>query len=164
MAQPIQISTSNSLKKPRTIGKLAKEAGVNIETIRFYERRGLLRQPKPSSSRWRTYDDSAVWVLHYIKLGRELGFTLAEIKKVMRHIGRGKQFCASFQNALQEKIGLVRARIEELHNIQVQLKKAHADCLVRSGTGYCPIADRCSAAFSLPLAQTIKRKFKGDQS
>ena len=67
---------------PRTIGKLAKEAGVNVETIRFYERRGLLRQPRLPTSGWRVYDDSAVWVIHYIKLGRQLGFSLGEPENV----------------------------------------------------------------------------------
>ena len=61
---------SEASPRPRTIGKLAKEAKVNVETIRFYERRGLLRQPKAPATGWRVYEDSAVWVIHYIKLAR----------------------------------------------------------------------------------------------
>ncbi len=52
---------SEASPRPRTIGKLAKEAKVNVETIRLYERRGLLRPPKTPATGWRVYDDSAVW-------------------------------------------------------------------------------------------------------
>jgi MerR family mercuric resistance operon transcriptional regulator len=85
--------------RPRTIGRLAKEAGVHVETIRFYERRGLLRQPKSPASGWRVYDLSAVWILHYIKLGRQLGFTLSELKTLLANVDSGKMFCKSVQQA-----------------------------------------------------------------
>src|SRR5260370_29676239 len=95
---------SEASPRPRTIGKLAKEAKVNVETIRFYERRGLLRRPKRPVSGWRVYDDSAVWVIHYIKLARQLGFTLGEIRRVMGSLGGGKSFFASVQGAYGDKI------------------------------------------------------------
>lgn len=62
------LSKGSLRARPRTIGRLAEEAGVSVETIRFYERRGLLRQPRTPVSGWRVYDPSAVWTLHYINL------------------------------------------------------------------------------------------------
>jgi len=88
-----KIEKDEPVARPRTIGRLAEEAGVNVETIRFYERSGLLRQPKAPVSGWRVYDGSAVWIIHYIKLGRQLGFTLAELKALLANVGTGKRFC-----------------------------------------------------------------------
>jgi DNA-binding transcriptional MerR regulator len=143
---------------PRTIGKLAKEAGVNVETIRFYERRGLLRQPRLPTSGWRVYDDSAVWVIHYIKLGRQLGFSLGELKTLLANVGGGASFCVSVQKAYEGKIGLLGKRIEQLKAMRNGLKKALVACVKRSATGECPIAQRCSAHFALPVAQKLTRR------
>ena len=142
----------------RTIGKLAKEARVNVETIRFYERRGLLLRPKAPVSGWRVYDDSAVWVIHYIKLARQLGFTLAEVKRVMGGLGDGKSFCASVQKAYEDKIGLVGEKIHQLQAMRRELKKALAACLKRSATEDCPMAQRCSPQIAIPTEQMRMRR------
>jgi len=139
--------------KPRTIGRLAEEAGVNVETVRFYERRGLLRQPKTPASGWRVYDLSAVWILHYIKLGRQLGFTLSELKALLAKVGTGKPFCRSVQEAYELKIQLLGQKIEQMKRMQRDLKKALADCMRQSALGNCPIAERCSAPLVVPLGQ-----------
>jgi len=142
----------------RTIGRLAREAGVNVETIRFYERRGLLRQPKPPANGWRTYDDSAVWVVHYIKLGQQLGFTLGEMKKLLAKAGGGKSFCASVQRAYEDKIGLLERKIQQLKAMRRELRKALAACVARSATGQCPIAERCSGQFTVPVSDIQTRR------
>jgi MerR family transcriptional regulator, mercuric resistance operon regulatory protein len=141
--------------EPRTIGKLAKEAKVSVETVRFYERCGLLRQPKLPIRGWRVYDDSAVWVIHYIKLGRELGFSLGELKKLLANVGGGASFCASVQRAYEDKIALLGSRIEQMKAMRKELKKALVDCVKRSATGDCPIAQRCSQQFVLPVGQKL---------
>lgn len=61
----------------RTIGRLAAETGVGIQTIRFYEREGLLEQPTRPESGWRAYDDGSVKLVHFIKRAQALGFSLA---------------------------------------------------------------------------------------
>jgi MerR family mercuric resistance operon transcriptional regulator len=146
--------------KPRTIGRLAEEAGVNVETIRFYERRGLLRQPRAPASGWREYDDSAAWVIHYIKMGRQLGFTLAELKKLMGNVAGGKAFCESVQKAYDDKIRLLEQKIEDMKAMRRDLKKALSACIKRSSTGDCPIAQRCSAQFTEPVVQIANRRQK----
>ena len=137
----------------RTIGRLAEEAGVNVETVRFYERRGLLGQPKTPASGWRVYDSSAVWILHYIKLGRQLGFTLSELKALLAKVGTGRPFCKSVQEAYELKIRLLGHRIEQMKRMRRDLKKALADCMKQSARGNCPIAERCSAPLVVSLGQ-----------
>lgn len=153
-----QLTTSASSPTPRTIGRLAREAGVSVEAIRFYERRGLLRQPKAPVNGWRLYDDSAVWVIHYIKLGRQLGFTLAELKRLMANVQGGKRFCVSVQKAYEDKIQLIGKKIDQLRVARRELKKALAACLLRSATGDCPIAQRCSAQFAVPVGRLTTRR------
>ena len=148
-----ELRTGIPLARPRTIGRLAQEAGVNVETVRFYERRGLLRQPKTPACGWRVYDPSAVWMLHYIKLGRQLGFTLSELKSLLAKVGTGKPFCKSVQKAYELKIRLLGQQIEQMKRMQRELKKALADCIKQSSLGNCPIAERCSAPFVMPLRE-----------
>ena len=148
-----ELRTGIPLARPRTIGRLAQEAGVNVETVRFYERRGLLRQPKTPPCGWRVYDPSAVWILHYIKLGRQLGFTLSELKSLLAKVGTGKPFCKSVQKAYELKIRLLGQQIEQMKKMRRDLKKALADCIKQSAFGNCPIAERCSSPFVMPLRQ-----------
>jgi DNA-binding transcriptional MerR regulator len=67
-----------------TTGQLAKQACVNVETIRFYERRGILKQPRRRRSGYRQYDPGIVRVIRFIKRAQELGFTLAEIEQLLQ--------------------------------------------------------------------------------
>jgi MerR family mercuric resistance operon transcriptional regulator len=144
--------------RPRTIGRLAEQAGVNVETIRFYERRGLLRQPRAPASGWRVYDDSAVWVIHYIKLGRQLGFTLSELKQLMAKVTAGRSFCLSVQRAYEDKIRLLGTKIDQMKAMRRDLKNSLAACIKRSATGDCPIAQRCSVQISEPVVQISNRR------
>ena len=148
-----KLRTGIPLARPRTIGRLAQEAGVNVETVTFYERRGLLLQPKTPASGWRVYDPSAVWILHYIKLRRQLGFTLSELKALLAKVGTGKPFCRSVQEAYELKIRLLGRRIEQMKRMRRDLKKALADCMKQSALGNCPIAERCSAPLVVRLGQ-----------
>ena len=148
-----ELRTSVPPARPRTIGRLAQEAGVNVETVRFYERRGLLQQPKTPVSGWRVYDSRAVWILHYIKLGRQLGFTLSELKALLAKVGTGKPFCRSVQEAYALKIRLLGQRIEQMKRMRRDLTKALADCMKQSALGKCPIAERCTAPLVVPLGQ-----------
>ena len=145
-----KLRTGAATARLRTIGRLAEEVGVSVETIRFYERRGLLRQPKAPASGWRVYDPSAAWTLHYIRLGRQLGFTLSELKTLLAGVGSGKLFCKSVQQAYERKIRLLEDKIVQMKTMRRDLKKAMADCIRQSASGHCPIAERCSAQF-IPL-------------
>ena len=69
--------------KAMKIGEVAKRSGVGIETIRFYEREGLLQEPERRPSGYRQYDESTIKRLEYISRAKELGFTLAEIRELL---------------------------------------------------------------------------------
>ena len=74
-----------------TIGRLAETAGVNVETVRYYERRGLLEQPPRPGQGYRQYSDADVWRLQFIRRGKDLGFTLAEIAELLGPEGDGRR-------------------------------------------------------------------------
>lgn len=66
-----------------TIGQVARQAGVGVETVRFYERQGLLAPPERTTSGYRQYEEEAIWRLRFIRRAKELGFTLNEIKELL---------------------------------------------------------------------------------
>mgnify|MGYP000673699022 CR=1 FL=1 len=70
-----------------TIGKLAKEAGVGVETVRFYERKGLIQKPQKRESGFRTYSQEEVSRIRFIRRAQELGFTLREVKELVKEVG-----------------------------------------------------------------------------
>ena len=76
----------------------------------------------------------------------------------MAGLGGGKPFCASVQRAYEDKIGLVGERIHQLQATRRELKKALAACLKRSATGVCPMAQRCSPQFTVPIEQVRMRR------
>jgi MerR family mercuric resistance operon transcriptional regulator len=116
-----------------TIGKLADAAGVHVETIRYYERRGLLAQPPRSPSGYRLYSADDLWRLQVIARGKRLGFTLAEIADVL---GAGRSAC-DMRAAAQAKLAAIEHKQEELARVHHRLEQlvdlcAHgndADCL-----------------------------------
>ena len=100
-----------------TIGRLAHEAGVNIETIRYYERRGLIRQPPRTSSGYRQYSAADLWRLQFISRAKQLGFTLAEIATLV-----GPDETAPATSVL----ALARAKIRILSDHQTELAATRA--------------------------------------
>ena len=83
----------------RTIGGLAREAGVNVETIRYYQRRGLLAQPERLHGQWRYYGREALLTVRFIKVMQDFGFTLREIKGLLSHFPDLEAFCQSASRA-----------------------------------------------------------------
>ncbi|MDQ4132660.1 MAG: MerR family transcriptional regulator [Actinomycetota bacterium] len=117
-----------------TIGKLADAAGVHVETVRYYERRGLLDQPPRTDSGYRRYSSADLWRLQFIRRAKELGFTLTEITDM---VGPGSRSAASILEATRAKIDAVQARQLELQERERRLERlAHlcergdaADCV-----------------------------------
>lgn len=125
----------------RTIGKLAREAGVGVETIRFYERRGLIPRPRRPAEGYRTYPEEARRELVFIRRAKGLGFTLAEIKDMLRVFrGRGAT-CGEVSDRAGGKLEQVRARIRELRAIERALEKARAACLACPPESHCPVLE-----------------------
>lgn len=120
-----------------TIGKVAAAAGVNVETVRFYHRRGLLAEPKKEAGGFRHYDDNAIAQLRFIKRAQAIGFSLDEIKGLMRLNQPGS--CKQTHDVAVAKLTMVEEKINDLRRIQKTLKQLIKECEVGSDKVSCPI-------------------------
>ncbi|MFJ7208038.1 MerR family transcriptional regulator [Streptomyces sp. NPDC098789] len=125
-------------------GQVAEAAGVNIQTLRYYERRGLLAEPDRSNGGHRLYGDDAVTVLRVIKAAQRLGFTLEEVAELLeagRH--RHGRPAAGLQESAQAKLAEVDAKIADLTTIRTALTAAVAagcdDLTLCAASPCCPI-------------------------
>ena len=125
-----------------TVGKLAKYTGINLETVRYYEKIGLLPVPQRTESGYRVYDDNDVKRILFINRAKELGFTLKEIKELLNlKIESGKK-CGDVKNIAVRKIKNVEKKIEDLIRIKSVLEKLVAQCNNESiTTNECPILE-----------------------
>ena len=125
----------------RTIGRLAKEAGVGVETIRFYERRGLLEQPaRPLEGGYRHYEDDAVRLLRYVRLAQTLGLTLKEIEQLLlRSRESQSNFCRAVRETIEIKLATARAELAALQTLEAELEAFLTSCAARSKDLPCPI-------------------------
>ena len=124
-----------------SIGQLAKRALVNIETIRYYERRGLLPEPSRRKSGYRQYLPDAVARLEFIRHGKELGFTLTEIAELLALRVDPDTSCADVKVRADAKIMDVHEKIRSLLRIEKALIRLAAQCHGQGPTGDCPILD-----------------------
>ena len=124
-----------------SIGQLAKRALVNIETIRYYERRGLLPEPSRRASGYRQYLPDAVARLEFIRHGKELGFTLTEIAELLALRVDPDTSCADVKVRADAKIMDVHEKIRSLLRIEKALTTLAAQCHGQGPTGDCPILD-----------------------
>lgn len=120
----------------RSIGQLAKEAGVNIETIRYYQRRGLIPVPPKRQGGQRHYPESVLRQIAFIRRAQTLGFTLEEIGEIQeiadgRHCARGRDFA-------QRKHAELGERVEVLNRMRRQLAALVKRCDANDGAGDCP--------------------------
>ena len=120
-----------------TIVELAKESGVHLETIRYYEREGLMPAPPRKSSGHRAYPPSAARRLRFIKRVQELGFTLSEIREWLTLRAESDEDCSEVCRQAQEKIGEVRTKIRQVQAIEEALQHLTAGC-----SGDRPISER----------------------
>ncbi len=125
----------------RTIGRLAKEVGVNVETVRYYERLGLIEKPQTTvGTKWRVYQDRALWALRYVKLAQQMGFSLAEISDLLGAKSREPpEFCRGIRAAVSGKLAQVEAELEVLQLRRQSLIDFMHACAKRAGGPQCPI-------------------------
>ena len=122
----------------RTIGRLAKEGGVSVETIRFYERKGLLDQPRALDG-YRHYDDGALATVRYIKIAQRLGFRLADILALRGRLNEGDGFCSAVRETARNRLETIAAEIAELSRLSIELEAFLARCAARPAERPCPI-------------------------
>ena len=140
-----------------SIGELASKGKVHLETIRYYEREGLMRPPQRTSSGHRAYAPRDVLQLHFIKHSQALDFTLMEIKDLLALKRAPKQGCIDVVHQLEAKAMAVRAKIAHLQAIQRTLVNMKASCEGQYCIGECPILK--SLGSRTPLPGSRQRKF-----
>lgn len=126
---------------PMTIGQVASNAGVNVQTIRYYERRGLISEPERTPSGYRQYPDDAVRRVGFIKRAQELGFSLNEISELLKLRVRSATACAAVERRTRSKIAVVEEKIADLRRMKHVLEQLVAACVTREHTGECPILE-----------------------
>ncbi len=122
-----------------TIGKLAKRAGVSTDTVRFYERCGLLKPPERTASNYRVYPEKEVRRLQFIVRAKNLGFTLNEIKDLLTLRGDPNATKGQVKALAEAKIADLKARIAEMQRILATLIRITETCSGEGPTDDCPI-------------------------
>ena len=123
------------------IGDVAARAGVNIQTLRYYERRGLLVPPRRSSGNRRQYSGDAVQVVRFIKRAQDLGFSLEEVAALLRLRavrGRGRP---KARILAADKLTMVHEKISRLQAMEGALKQLLESCACADGQLACPILE-----------------------
>jgi MerR family transcriptional regulator, copper efflux regulator len=123
------------------IGELAQRAGVGIDTVRYYERQGLLPVPERLASGYRRYDQVDVSRLHFVRRAKALGFTLVEIRELLALSGRREDDMGSLKAAATEKLVDVEVKLAELTRIRDGLQSLVAACPGHGALKQCPILD-----------------------
>ncbi len=132
--------------REQTIGQVARQAGVAIETIRFYERRGLIEPSRRSEGNFRLYDLEAVRRLLFIRQAKEIGFSLNEIGELLTIRQGAAADCADVRGRALRKIEEVDRKINSLRKIRNTLSRLSESCPGNGPIKDCPILDSLQSA------------------
>ena len=124
-----------------TIGQLAKRVGVNVETLRYYERLDLLSPSTRKSSGYRIYGPSELQRLYFIKNAQALGFTLPAIAEFLNLRIGSTAACGDVRRKTQVKLGQVEKKIADLRSLARALRKLIRSCEAEQITDHCPILE-----------------------
>jgi MerR family copper efflux transcriptional regulator len=124
-----------------TIGQLARATGIGVETVRFYEREGLLAEPPRRRSGYRQYPVEAIAHVRFIRLAKDLGFTLKEITELLELRIDPNKSCADVRALAKAKIADVEAKIQDLTRLKSALETLARACRGQGPTSECPILD-----------------------
>jgi Hg(II)-responsive transcriptional regulator len=124
-----------------TIGRVARQAGVGVETIRFYERKGLIEAPPRRTSGYRQFSDDTVKRLRFIKRAQELGFSLSEIADLLSFRAVPSSSCKGVKQRAEGKLADIERKLRDLQRMKKTLMKLVEDCRGSGPIGDCPILD-----------------------
>jgi MerR family mercuric resistance operon transcriptional regulator len=119
-----------------TIGRLAKAAGVNVETVRYYQRRGLIDEPAKPLGGQRRYPPTALDALHFVRRAQQLGFSLEEVKSLM---ALGDHDCRAARAMAERKQVVIESRIAQLEEMRSQLEAFIEACKRNKARKPCPL-------------------------
>src|SRR5438128_889028 len=124
-----------------TIGHLAKETGVNLETVRYYERRGLLPKPPRTASGYRLFPAEATQRLRFIRRAQELGFSLTEIRELLALRVSPRTSRAEIRKRAEGKLADIENKIKSLESMRKSLRKLTSSCAGCGPISKCPILE-----------------------
>ncbi|OOG56734.1 MerR family transcriptional regulator [Rhodanobacter sp. C03] len=122
-----------------TIGAVAKRVGVAIDTIRYYEREGLLPEPVRRASGYRSYGDSTIAQLRFIRRAKDLGFTLDEIRELLTLSADRQRGVKAVKQRAQQRLAAIELRITELQRVRDGLAQLVESCPGHGKPEECPI-------------------------
>jgi MerR family mercuric resistance operon transcriptional regulator len=131
---------TNRLSQDHLIGEASRQTGVHIETIRYYERIGIMPEPRRSAGKHRLYDEAQLKRLNFIKRSRELGFSLNEIRSLLSLNDDDKLTCSEVHSLTIDHLKHVRGKIARLRGIQATLENMAEQCS-RGNVPECPIIE-----------------------
>lgn len=120
------------------ISEVAAQAGVNVQTIRFYERRGLLKKPRRLSSGYRDYPAEVVKIVRFIKRTQKQGFTLQEIDYLLGRLAARSLTAVEVRAGFEAKIRYLEEQIRDLQTLRDKLSAGLENCECRDGLSLCP--------------------------
>ena len=134
-----------------TIGRLAAAAGTNLETVRYYERIGLMPRPQRSQGGHRHYAAEHARRLRFIRRARELGFGIQDIQVLLALAEPGRRSCGDVRNIASAHLRTIRSKIADLAQLEDILERTIAECSGRRSP-ICPVLDMLDAAIGGPNA------------
>lgn len=127
-------------------GQVATEAGVNVQTLRYYERRGLLPEPSRLDSGYRAYGANSVAVVRFIKRAQEVGFMLSEVEMLLHLAQGGPASCDAVKELAHQKVGDLDRRILSLQAMRVSLERLVETCDRPKRSRECPLIESLGGA------------------
>lgn len=124
-----------------TIGRLARSVGVGVETVRYYERRGLLEKPARRRSGYRQYPADSLVRLRFIRAAKELGFSLREIQEFLELQVGSPNPCGEVRDLVIVKVAAIEDKVKALERIKQALQGMLVDCMTPPLAGGCPLLE-----------------------
>ncbi len=140
-----------------TIGQLARLSGVGVETIKFYQRRGLIEQPPRPESGFRTYPPETVRQVRFIRRAKDLGFSLQEIGELLDLRLTTGTDCGAIRERAEAKIADIRRKRQDLERMEAVLRQLTASCRGQGPLDDCPILGALDDEEKMPHEETATR-------
>lgn len=141
-----------------SIGQVAKRTGVPVDTIRFYEKEGLLGKPPRTAGGYREFDPETVRALRFIARAKALGFTLREVKQLLRLHRGTRSTRADFRTLAREKLLDIESRIAGLVKMRDALRPLVARCDGEGPLAGCPIVEAITGEPELAACHTLEEE------